>query len=198
MEFLIGISQQQEHVESSFSEIEFAQKITSLINSDGGVLLVGINQKGKIKGVFPQEEIVNISVVIENYCTAKFDFTTEVIEVENKLLLLVAVKQGDKVAVLSNPNTIHYYFRLDGKLMQSNKIVERYWKFQQQKHSTCPCSELELESILHNIEGTTLSQIYTKSNLNKSLVDTTISWLLAKQLIEMRLDGEHVIYQHLI
>ena len=196
MEFQLGISQTQEHIESCLNEIEFAQKITSLVNSEGGILIIGINAKGKIKGVYPKDELDNIPLIIENFCSSKIVFNAEVKAVENKLLLVLNINPGVKTSVLTLDKSITFYYRLEGVVRPINKIVDRWWKFQKEQMKESPIDTLELKSIFNYADKTTLSQVYNLSRIPKSTVDIAISWLLYQQKIKMSLEGENVIYQH--
>ena len=186
MEFQLGISLTQEYIESCSNDVEFAQKITSLVNSEGGTLWVGINAKGKIKGVYPKDELDAIPLIIANYCSSTIVFYSEIKEISNKLLLLIHVKSGSKVAVLSVDGSINYYHRFLGEIHTVNKIIEKWWKFQKE----------QIEKVFTCMDKKTLTQVYHLTGLSKSTVDSAISWLLYLRKIHMLKEGESVIYQH--
>lgn len=196
MEFQLGISQTQEHIESCFNEIEFAEKITSLVNSNGGILIIGINAKGKIKGVYPKDELDNIPLIIENYCSSSIVFDTDIKEVENKLLLILRISPGVKTGVLSLDKSITYYYRIVGVIKPVSKIVSKLWRFQKEQTKDFPLDVFEIELVYNFIDKSTLSQVYNLCNLPKSTIDIAISWLLYTQKIKMLLAEENVIYQH--
>lgn len=197
MDFQLIKGQQQEHIETTFLESECAQKITSLINSEGGVLVVGIKSNGKIHGVYPKDEIDNLPVLIQNRCSISFNYSTEILEVGNKLLVLVRVNSASKIGVISEDTSLKYYYRIDGNILQSNKIMEAFWKFKLKKETIPPCSENELSLIYSLANLTSLSQLYTLSDLPKSHVDQAVSWLLYDQKLAMSYKDDIVIYQHL-
>ena len=196
MEFQLGISLTQEYIESCSNEVEFAQKITSLVNSEGGTLWIGINAKGKIKGVYPKDELDAIPLIIANYCSSTIVFESEVKEISNKLLLVVHVKSGAKVAVLSVDGSINYYHRFLGEIHPVNKIIEKWWKFQKEQTTESPLDPKEIEMVFTCMDKTTLTQVYHLTGLSKSTVDSAISWLLYLRRIHMLKEGERVIYQH--
>ena len=88
MDFDLTANQQQDRIISSFEEIEFARKITSLNNTSGGKLLIGINEKGKVIGVYPKDELENIPVVLANFCSNIVHYSSETIEIKNKLIAI--------------------------------------------------------------------------------------------------------------
>lgn len=196
MDLDLTVNQQQDRIISSFEEIEFARKITSLNNTSGGKLLIGINEKGKVIGVYPEEELENIPIVLTNVCSSTFLYSTEVIAIKNKLLVEVNVLSQPKIAIISPNHPPEYYFRINGNIRLATKITHKYWSFQKDHNPISPCTKSDLDTILNCIENNSLSQIYLQTELPKSTVDVAISWLLYRKQIQMTLFGDKVIYQH--
>ena len=197
MEFDLTVTQQQDRIISSFEEVEFSRKITSLNNTSGGKLLIGINEKGKVVGVYPKEELENIPIVIANFCSKSLQFTSEVFEIKNKLIVVLTIQKIAKIAILSNDKTLEYYCRIEQITYMANKIIEKLWSFERDKPRDSPCSNEEQDLVLSHANNYTLSQVYTHTKLSKSVVDVTISWLLYTKKIKMTLMENKVIYQHL-
>ncbi len=197
MEFDLNVNYQLERITSSFEEVQFAQKITSLANSNGGKLIIGVNNNGKIIGVYPKDELENITIVITNYCSSPIDFSSEVIEIKNRLLLVLNVLKSTKIAALTSENTFEYYFRIGETICIANKIVQKLWGYEYEALTSCPGTTEELEMVYKNAHKNTLSQIYTNTNLPKSHVDLLVSWLLYDKQIQMTLVNNLIIYQHL-
>ena len=197
MDFDLSVSYIQDRISSSFEGIQFTQKITSLANSGGGKLIVGVNEKGKIIGVYPKDEIENISIVLSNFCNSLIPFTSEIIEINNKLLLVLQVQKSTKIAALTKENTFEYYFRIGHTICLSNKIIEKLWSYENGRSSLKSLSQEEVELVFKNANNHTLSQIYSCTNLTKSRIDTLVSWLLFTKKIEMTYINNLVIYQHL-
>jgi predicted HTH transcriptional regulator len=196
MDLDVTVNQQQDRIISSFVEIEFARKITSLNNTSGGKLLIGINEKGKVIGVYPEEELENIPIVLTNVCSSTILYSTEVIAIKNKLLVKVNVLSQPKIAIISPNHPPEYYFRINGNIRLATKITHKYWSFQKDRNPISPCTESDLDMILNCIQNNSLSQIYLQTELPKSTVDVAISWLLYRKQIQMTLFGDKVIYQH--
>jgi predicted HTH transcriptional regulator len=193
---LLEVDQQQDVLLTSFEEMEFAKKISSLANSEGGILYIGISPTGKIKGVYPEEELENIPIVLTNVCSSSIVYSTEVIAIKNKLLVKVNVISQPKIAIISPNHPPEYYFRINGNIRLATKITHKYWSFQKDRNPISPCTESDLDMILNCIQNNSLSQIYLQTELPKSTVDVAISWLLYRKQIQMTLFGDKVIYQH--
>ncbi len=197
MDLDLNVNNQQDRIISSFEEIEFARKITSLNNTSGGKLLIGINEKGKVTGVFPKDELENIPIVIANFCSHSLKFISEVIEIKNKLIVVLTIQKTIKIAAICKDKTLVYYYRIEHNTYIANKIIEKLWRFEREKPEVSPCSMEEQELVLSHANNHTLSQLYTNTKLSKSVVDVTISWLLFSKKIKMILMENQVIYQHL-
>ena len=197
MDFDLTVNYQQDRIISSFEEVSFAQKITSLINSSGGKLLIGVNEKGKIIGIYPKDEQENIPIVIANFCSNSIEYTSEVIEINNKLVLVLTFEKAIKIAALSSDKTLVYYYRIDSTICIANKIIVKLWSYERELTPTSP-SSLEAEEVVYkNINNITLSQLYTRTKLSKSVIDVTVSWLLFTKKVKMIFTDNHITYQHL-
>ena len=197
MDFDLTVNYQQDRIISSFEEVSFAQKITSLVNSSGGKLLIGVNEKGKIIGIYPKDELENISIVIANFCSNPIEYTSEVIEMNNKLILVLSFEKTIKIAALTSDKTLEYYYRIDATICVANKIIVKLWSYERELTSSCPSSLEEEEIVYKKINNSTLSQLYTRTKLSKSVIDVTVSWLLFNKKIKMIFTDNHITYQHL-
>lgn len=197
MDLDVIVNEQQDRIISSFSELEFAKKITSLNNTSGGKLLIGINEKGKVVGVYPKDELENIPFVIANICSKSLIFNSEILEIKNKLIIVLTIQKTDKIATLSKDKTLAYYYRIEQNIVIANKIIEKLWRFERDKPSISPCSTEEQALVIQHCHNQTLSQLYNYTKLPKSVVDITISWLLFCKKIKMVFQENLMTYQQL-
>lgn len=88
-----------EHVHQDFKfEISDARKIAKSIsafaNTEGGRLLVGVKDNGKIAGVRSEEEIYMIEAAAQRYCTPPVDIHAYIHKVEGKDVLEVVIDEN--------------------------------------------------------------------------------------------------------
>lgn len=197
MDFDLTVNYQQDRIISSFEEVSFAQKITSLINSSGGKLLIGVNEKGKIIGIYPKDELENIPIVIANFCSNPIEYSSEVIEINNKLVLVLTFEKAIKIAALTFDKKFVYYYRIDSTICKANKIIVKFWSYERELTPTSPSSLEDEEIVYKNINNITLSQLYTRTKLSKSVIDVTVSWLLFTKKVKMIFTDNQITYQHL-
>ena len=93
-----------EHVHQDFKfEISDARKIAKSIsafaNTEGGRLLVGVKDNGKIAGVRSEEEIYMIEAAAQRYCQPPVDLHTYIYKVEGKDVLEVVIDESPRKPV---------------------------------------------------------------------------------------------------
>ncbi|NVJ86125.1 MAG: ATP-binding protein [Algoriphagus sp.] len=86
------------------SREKIAKTIAAMANTEGGVLLVGISDKGEITGIDPEEELYMIQSANETYChpptqiksrTIHFrDFDTNQFQPIDKYFLIVSITKN--------------------------------------------------------------------------------------------------------
>ena len=86
-----------EHCHQDFKfEISDARKIarslSAFANTEGGRLLIGVKDNGKIAGVRSDEEIYMIEAAATMYCKPKVELETQTYKVEGKTVLEITSK----------------------------------------------------------------------------------------------------------
>ncbi len=130
---LLSFIRQGEHQEQDFkfridSSAKIARTLSAFANTDGGRLLIGVKDNGKITGIDPEEEYFMIEGAAEVYCEPKVKFSYELFQVEEKIVLLVDIppsaerphfvkeKDGKKLA----------YIRQNDENFAANKVILRF------------------------------------------------------------------------
>ena len=83
-----------EFKEESIKARELAEEIVAFANSEGGMILIGVDDDGNIKGVFDnsiEEKIMNIC---RNNCIPNISPGFQSIEIDGKMLAVVSVSKG--------------------------------------------------------------------------------------------------------
>jgi predicted HTH transcriptional regulator len=123
-----GEHQQQDFKFRIDSNIKIAHTLSAFANTDGGRLLIGVKDNGKITGVDPAEEYFMIEGAADLYCKPAVAFNYKIFDVDHRLVLLV-----DVPASLSRPHkviekdgTVQAYIRQDDQNFVANKVLLRY------------------------------------------------------------------------
>ena len=88
-----------EHQQQDFKfEISDARKIAKTLsafaNTDGGRLLIGVKDNGKIAGVRSDEEQYMIEAAAQRYCSPQIDYRMQTVEVEGRSVLIVQIEES--------------------------------------------------------------------------------------------------------
>ncbi len=89
---------------------KIAKTLSAFANTDGGSLLIGVKDSGKITGIDPQEEYYMIEGAATLYCNPPVTFNTVVYQNDEDKLVL-------EIVVPSSKNRPHYAKVEDGRWM---------------------------------------------------------------------------------
>lgn len=98
-EYIHLLITQGEHQQQDFKfEISDARKISKTLsafaNTDGGRLLIGVKDNGKIAGIRSEEEQYMIEAAARLYCTPEVDYRMQTYSAEGKTVLVVEVEES--------------------------------------------------------------------------------------------------------
>lgn len=204
MESVKELIAQGEHQQLDFKfAISDARKIARTLcafaNTDGGSLLIGVKDNGKIAGVDPSEEIHMIEAAADMYCSPKLPFTTKVWKEDMKLVLEVHIDPSPVRPVMARDDEGRWraYVRRKDHTLLANKILLNVWKLSNFQKAPEKIGEEEttLLRIIDKYEPLTLSQIYKASKLSKGKVDQLLSLFIVWDLVEMHMDEYETTYR---
>lgn len=127
-----GEHQQQDFKYCISDSRKIARTLVAFANTDGGRLLVGVKDNGRIAGVRSDEEYYMIDAAAKLYSKPEIDFTTRQHLVEGKTILEVIVGPGDQKPYYASDENGKWwvYFRKDDENRLANKIMIEVWKRQ--------------------------------------------------------------------
>jgi predicted HTH transcriptional regulator len=205
METLSSIIQQGEHQQLDFKfQISDSKKIARTLcafaNTDGGRLLIGVKDNGKVSGVNPEEELHMIEAAAEMYCSPKLAFSKRVWKEDMKLVLEIQIERSQQLPVMARDeeNRWRAYVRRKDHTLLANKILLQIWKFNQSE-TIQPAKMGEEETNLLKLiaaEGeVTLSKIYRISNMQKGKIDRLVALFVYWEIVEMEMNELGTIYR---
>ena len=176
---------QGEHCHQDFKfEISDARKIarslSAFANTEGGRLLVGIKDNGKIAGIRSEEEIYMIEAAANMYCQPVIPIETKTYFAEGKAVLEVSVQESaaKPVYAIDETNKPKAYIRIKDENILATPVHLKMWQIQKMKEGTVVAftnNEQHLLDILKREKPLTLNQCCKLCHLKR----TTICGLLA-------------------
>ena len=128
----LGENQTQDFKFRIDDQKKIARTLVAFANTDGGSLLIGVKDNGKITGINPEEEFHMIEGAATLFCKPAVAFETNVWQEDFRLVL--------EVIVPANPQRNHtakdeddkwkVYIRREDNTVLANKILIQVWNFQ--------------------------------------------------------------------
>lgn len=108
---------------------KIARSLVSFANTDGGRLLIGVKDNGKISGIRSEEEIYMIETAAVLYTDPEVHFTPIIWEVGDKTVVevLVAPSKVKPHFVKEEDGTRKAYFRENDRVLEANGVMQRLW-----------------------------------------------------------------------
>jgi len=135
--YITKLIQQGEHQTQDFKYCisdsrKIARSLVAFANTDGGRLLVGVKDNGRIAGVRSEEEYYMVESAAKMYSNPKIEFTTRQHFVDGKTVLEVIVEPSSEKPyfALDDEGKWWAYFRKDDENRLANKIMIEVWKLQ--------------------------------------------------------------------
>lgn len=169
--------------------------LSAFANTEGGQLLLGVKNNGKVIGVLPAEQEQLIKSILEERLSPVLKVEFEKIQLGHHLLLAVWVKSGNKkYKCLDSDGNWKYFISGENGYAEANKITKGVWKMVVRKDPNVGFSvdEEQLLALIKRFGPISLSQIYKQSDLSKSSVDEALVKLVFNGMV-LELIGESVL-----
>ncbi len=178
---------------------KIARTLAAFANTDGGRLLIGVKDNGKVTGINPEEEFHMIQAASEMYCKPVVPFTSHVWEEKHKLVLEIIVEESETKPHKSfdENGILKTYVRSKDHTLLANKILIGVWK--EQKRKTAKPQEFgENEQLLlaqlEKNEKCTLSRLYKLVKIKKGDIDKLLILFICWELVKMEITEEGTFY----
>lgn len=195
-----GENQQQDFKHRIEDQKKIARTLVAFANTDGGSLLIGVKDNGKVAGINPEEEFHMIQGAAKLYCQPEIKFETKIWQDGFRLVLEVLVE--------SNPLRHHKaqneegewktYIRRKDQTLLANKIILKVWNLERkgvQKPLEYGKDEQAFLSKFLAQEAFTLNKLYKMFDFPKQKVDHLLALFIHWKLIEMEFTSEGVFYR---
>jgi predicted HTH transcriptional regulator len=179
---------------------KIAKTLVAFANTDGGKLLVGVKDNGKIAGVKSEEEYYMVEAAASMYCKPKIEFEIQKWAVEGKSVLEVTIQKSDQLPHFAEiePKKWMAYIRVRDENILANTIHLKVWKKRHQtKGVFLKFSEKEklLLSYLETNSSISISKFCKIGLITKKTAENILANLIALGLVEMAYENQHFSYK---
>lgn len=125
-QYLEKLISEGEHIHQDFKFAisdarKIAKSLSAFANTEGGRLLVGVKDNGKIAGVRSEEELYMIEAAANLYCRPEVELDTRIYHVDGKDVLEVQVNESQQkpIYALDEENRPWAYVRIKDENISS-------------------------------------------------------------------------------
>jgi len=202
--YIKNLISEGEHQKQDFKfEISDVRKIAKTLvafsNTQGGKLLVGVKDNGKIAGIRSEEEIYMIEASAGIYCRPEIIYSTRKWIAEGKTVLEIDIPKGDKKPYMAKSPEGKWlaYIRVKDENYLVNAIQLRVWKNENRKKGVyLPFTEKEklLLEFLEKHESIPLDDFCKLAILNRKKASDILVRLISINKIKIVYSGENIVY----
>jgi predicted HTH transcriptional regulator len=187
-------------------EISDAKKIartfSAFANTDGGRLLIGVKDNGKISGIKSDEEAYMAESAAHLFCKPAVPFKCEKWFVDGRCILEIEIPVSTKRPHYAKNETGEWtaYVRVGDQNMQANKILIEVWKHKGKENSVWMSygkEEKVLLAYLTEHKRITLSRFMKVARITRTQAEEILVNLILIHIISMEMD-DMITYYRLI
>ncbi len=133
-----GEHQQQDFKYAITDSRKIARTLVAFSNTDGGRLLIGVKDNGRIAGVRSDEEMYMVETAAITFCKPEVKFTTTLHEIDQKTVLEVNVPPATNrpYRAPDDHGRWHAYVRVGDENFMANRVLIRTWQRKKRKRGT--------------------------------------------------------------
>jgi predicted HTH transcriptional regulator len=195
-----GEHQQQDFKFCITDSRKIAKSLSAFANTDGGRLLIGVKDNGKIAGAQSEEEFHMIQAAAEMYCRPKVEFESKIWNVNGKNVLEITVHPSEEMphyAQNENGKWLAYVRKADENHL-ANKILLEVWKRKSKPSGTyLEYSEIEklLMKHLQENEEISINQFCRLAKIGRYKAERILVKLICWEVIDMKFSEIGIRYK---
>lgn len=179
---------------------KIVRELIAFANTDGGTLLVGVDDDGSIPGVkFPEEELLVIEQELAKNCRPSLPVDARFVRVnEKRFVVWLDVSRSPRRPhyVPSNERKISYVREKDESLTATREMVEVIRRLKTLEGMRFPYGEAE-QKVIHYLSehpGITLREFSRLTGLNRFAASRKLVRLVLANLLRITPTGKEDIY----
>lgn len=125
-----GEHQQQDFKFEISDACKIAKTLSAFANTEGGRLLIGVKDNGRIAGVRSEEEKYMIEAAAELYCSPTVNYSMQTHQVEGRTILIVQIEESDQKPIYAKDESGKYlaYLRIKDENILATPVHLRIWQ----------------------------------------------------------------------
>ncbi|MEZ5103395.1 MAG: ATP-binding protein [Draconibacterium sp.] len=201
---LYKLIQQGEHQQQDFKYCindskKIAKSLVAFANTDGGRLLIGVKDNGKIAGIKTDEEFYMVEAAAKIYSKPAISFRTQQWQVEGKTVLEIQVDSSNLKPHFAKDENGKWlaYIRIDDENFLAHKIQINVWKKQNSPtgiYFTYSDAEKLLIELLKKNVSLTFSKYLRLASISRQEAENILTNFVLMNLVEMNTSKERTTF----
>ena len=169
---------------------KIAKSLVAFANTDGGRLLIGVKDNGKIAGIKTDEEYYMVESAAKIYSKPEINFQTKTWQVDGKTVLEIQIEPSDEKPHFAKDETgkwLSYIRRADENVLAHKIQIEIWKKLKSSKGIYFTYSDDEkflVEYLLQN-ESVSFSKFIRKAHISRKKAEEVLSNFVLMDVIKM-------------
>jgi len=174
---------------------KIARSLVAFANTEGGTLLIGVKDNGKVRGIQSEEEFYMIQNAALRYCRPEVDFRTKEWTVEGKKVLEVIIPKGTKppYRAVEPSGKAKAYIRIADENIVAGGVQMKVWKGRKSRKEirfTDSAEERKLLQCLKEHEPASLRFLKKSCGLSPFLTEKLLAGFILLGLVKMEVSKE--------
>lgn len=194
-----GEHQQQDFKFCINDSKKIAKSLVAFANTDGGRLLIGVKDNGKVVGISTDEEYYMVESAAKIFSNPPIDFTIKQWNSEGKTVLEISVHPSDKKPHYAKDESGKWlaYIRLKDENVLAHNIQLAVWKKLNSPkgiHFTYSEDEKFLIKYLQNNNGITFSKFIRVAHISRKKAEEVLSNFIIMDVIKIQTSREGTVF----
>jgi predicted HTH transcriptional regulator len=200
--YLLSLISEGEHQQQDFKyrvddACKLARSVSAFANTDGGRLLIGIRDDGRIAGVRSEGEIYVMHQAAYKYCQPEASIQFDTYHADGNAIVIATVPPSSKrpVCAPDENGRMRAYIRINDENIVASPVLFTLWKESQRPQGAMITYDEDIRRLLEVMQGQlTLNQIIKLSRLPRHKVITLLAHLLRFGTVKWEYVGQQFLF----
>lgn len=202
--YLYKLIEEGEHQRQDFKYCindskKIARSLVAFANTDGGRLLIGVKDNGKIAGISTDEEYYMVEAAAKIYSNPPINFLTRQWQVEGKTVLEITIEPSDNKPCFAKDENGKWlaYIRIEDENVLAHKIQINVWKKQKSTKGilfSYSDDEKHLIDLLHKNDSLSFSKYLRNSRIGRNKAETILTDFVLMDIVRMSTSKEGTVF----
>jgi len=174
---------------------KIARSLSAFANTDGGTLLIGVKDNGKISGIRSEEEFYMIQNAAMRYCKPEVYFLSKEWLIEGKKILEITIPKGPQPPYkATDPHgRFRAYIRVNDENILAGGVQMKIWQQRKSRKAIRFSNSMEEKILLRCLpagEMISLARLKKKCGLSPYKIEKMLADFILLELVNMEITSE--------